>query len=112
MNRSQLLGSAILTALVASAFGLAPAAPSGAGVAARGSACADLPQGRETVDLDPADFTTRIDNPYWPMTPGTRWRYVEREGGEKQTVTVTVTRRTKLIEGVRARVVHDVVRDR
>ena len=30
----------------------------------------DLPQGSETVDLDPADFTTEIDNPYWPMTPG------------------------------------------
>lgn len=111
MNRSLLLGSAILTALVALAFGFAPAAPSGAAVAARGSACADLPQGRENVDLDPADFTTRIDNPYWPMTPGTTWRYVERDEGERQTVTVTVTRRTKVIEGVRARVVHDVVRD-
>jgi len=22
------------------------------------------------MKLDPKDFTTRIDNPYWPMNPG------------------------------------------
>lgn len=112
MNRSQTLAATILAGLATStAFGLALSAPSGAGVAARASGCAELPQGRESVDLDPADFTTRIDNPYWPMTPGTTWHYVERGGGEKQTVTVRVTGRTKMIEGIRARVVHDVVRD-
>ncbi|MBA3782123.1 MAG: hypothetical protein H0X12_09770 [Nocardioides sp.] len=60
--------------------------------------------------LDPADFTTRIDHPYWPMRPGTVWHFVEHGDGETQRVTVTVTRRTTLIEGVEARVVHDVVR--
>jgi hypothetical protein len=30
-----------------------------------------LPQGGDRVDLDPADFTTAIDNPYLPMTPAT-----------------------------------------
>lgn len=69
-----------------------------------------LPQGDEPVDLRPADFTTRIDHPYWPMRPGTTWRYVERGGGEVAHVRVTVTDRTKMIEGIRARVVHDVVR--
>ena len=28
---------------------------------------APLPQGAEKVKLDPAEFTTEIDNPYWPM---------------------------------------------
>jgi hypothetical protein len=112
MNRSLLLAPTVVTGLAVSAvLGLALTAPSGAGTAARGGGCADLPQGREIVHLDPADFTTRIDNPYWPMVPGTRWRYVEREAGERQTVTVKVTNGTKVIEGVRARVVHDVVRD-
>jgi hypothetical protein len=111
MNRSLLLGSTAAALAASAAVGLALTAPSQAGVAARGPGCADLPQGRETVELDPSDFTTRIDNPYWPMVPGTTWRYVERERGEKQTVTVKVTRRTKVIAGVRARVVHDVVRD-
>jgi hypothetical protein len=32
-----------------------------------------LPRGDGRVELDPADLTTRIDNPYWPMTPGSRW---------------------------------------
>lgn len=112
MNRPQLLGATTISGLAASAvLALAVTAPSGAGVAARGSSCADLPQGDEAVHLDPAGFSTRIDNPYWPMRPGTTWHYVEKGEGEKQTVTVKVTRRTKVIEGVRARVVHDVVRD-
>src|SRR3990170_4134272 len=38
-----------------------------------------LPQGSESVKLDPADFTTRIDNPYWPMKPGNRWVYRETD---------------------------------
>jgi hypothetical protein len=73
---------------------------------------ASLPQGSEPVHLDPADFTTRIDNRYWPMRPGSRWVYREDTGdGGVQRVVVTVTHATKLIaNGIRARVVHDVVR--
>jgi hypothetical protein len=70
-----------------------------------------LPQGSEPVNLDPADFTTEIDNPYWPMTPGSRWvsRETDKEGNV-QRVEVTVTDRTKQIaNGIEARVVHDVV---
>ena len=33
------------------------------------------------MNLDPKDFTTRIDNPYWPMDPGTRWTYREADQG-------------------------------
>ena len=63
------------------------------------------------MDLNPADFTTRIDNPYWPMAPGSRWVYRETDTeGTKQRVVVTVTPGTKRIaNGVEARVVHDVV---
>lgn len=72
-----------------------------------------LPQGAERVDLNPAEFTTVIDNPYWPMSVGSRWVYRERDGeGGVQRVVVTVTDRTKRIaNGVEARVVHDVVSD-
>jgi hypothetical protein len=62
-----------------------------------------LPQGSASVELDPADFSTQIDNPYWPMRVGSKWTY--REGG--QLVVVTVTKRTKTIDGIKARVVHD-----
>ena len=70
-----------------------------------------LPQGSEPVELDPAEFTTEIDNRYWPMAPGTRWVYEETQGsGPPQRVAVTVTNETKLIaNGIEARVVHDVV---
>ena len=70
-----------------------------------------LPQGAEKVHLDPADFTTRIDNPYWPMKPGSRWVYRETDAnGARHRVVVEVTRETKLIaNGITARVVRDVV---
>jgi hypothetical protein len=70
---------------------------------------AKLPTGNERVKLDPSDFTTRIDNPYWPMRPGARWEYRETDStGARQRVVVTVTHRVKRIaNGVVARVVHD-----
>ena len=70
----------------------------------------DLPQGSEPVELDPADFTTEIDNPYWPMRPGSRWVYRETDGkGGVQRVDVTVTNEKKVIDGIEAVVVHDLV---
>ncbi|MEX0993095.1 MAG: hypothetical protein WDZ37_03770 [Solirubrobacterales bacterium] len=70
-----------------------------------------LPQGSESVELDPVDFTTRIDNPYWPMRPGSRWVYRETDSeGAVQRVEVTVTSKTKKIaNGIEARVVRDEV---
>jgi hypothetical protein len=71
-----------------------------------------LPQSDDPVSLDPLEFTTEIDNPYWPMEPGTRWTYLEidPEGGEL-TVEVTVTTATKTVaNGIEARVVRDTVR--
>jgi hypothetical protein len=73
-----------------------------------------LPRGAEPVKLDPADFTTEIDNPYWPMKPGSRWIYRETDAeGSRARVQVTVTDRTKKIaNGVVARVVRDEVTER
>jgi hypothetical protein len=75
------------------------------------STTAGLPQGSEPVDLNPADFTTEIDNPYLPMAPGTRWTYREvGPDGEVMEVVVIVTNTTKEIaNGVTARVVRDTV---
>jgi hypothetical protein len=71
----------------------------------------DLPQGREPVQLDPADFSVSIDNPYWPMSPGTKWVYSETDTkGTNQRVVVEVTDETKMIaNGIEARVVRDTV---
>lgn len=70
-----------------------------------------LPRGDDPVELDPAEFTTEIDNPYWPMTPGTQWEYRETDPDGDLTVVVTVTSETKRIaNGIEARVVRDTVR--
>ncbi len=110
-----------LTAVTATALivPLALAATAGVGTtspaASHALRCAqpgpyDLPHGSERVDLEPAEFTARIDNPYWPMRVGTHWVYAETDSsGGRQRVDVTVTDRTKMIRGIKARVVHDVV---
>jgi hypothetical protein len=76
-----------------------------------GGGPAALPQGSEAVELDPAEFTTEIDNRFWPMEPGTRWTHRELdEEGEELQVVVTVSSETKEIaNGVVARVVRDTV---
>ena len=72
---------------------------------------AALPQGSEPVDLDPADFTVDITNPYWPMDVGDRWVFEETDGeGGVQRVEVTVLDETYTVAlGIEARVVHDLV---
>jgi hypothetical protein len=70
-----------------------------------------LPQGNEPVSLPPSNFTTQIDNRYWPMTPGTRWIYREQDAkGHRLRVVVTVSSETKKVaNGITARVVRDTV---
>lgn len=59
--------------------------------------------------LDPSQFVKTIDHPYFPMKPGTTWEYeaVSSEGEER--IVVTVTDRTKVVDGVTATVVRDTV---
>jgi hypothetical protein len=72
-----------------------------------------LPQGSEPVNLDPADFSTQIDNPYFPLVPGDRYVYRETDGKAKEHVVVSVSNKTKPIaNGITARIVHDRVTER
>jgi hypothetical protein len=48
---------------------------------------------------------TKIDNPYFPLIPGTVFTYVD---ADNVTTTTTVTSDTKLVMGISVRVVHDV----
>ena len=90
---------------------LAIVAAAAGALAGCGSGSSSLPQGGETVDLDPSAFTTKIDNRWWPMQPGTRWTYRETdEQGTSAQVVVTVSSETKRIaNGVEARIVRDTV---
>ena len=55
--------------------------------------------------IDPANFSTNITNPYFPLRPGTTYVYEDTESGV--TDTVVVTRDTVAIMGVTCVVVHD-----
>jgi hypothetical protein len=105
MNRS-MVGVAALAVVAAGLSGVTAGAS--ASSASYGACPRPLPQGSEEVTLDPADFVDRIDNPYWPMAPGSVW--VTRESdikGNAAKVRVEVLDRTKSIVGIDATVVHD-----
>jgi hypothetical protein len=74
-------------------------------------ATTSLPQDGKPFTIDPSEFTTEIDNPYWPMKPGSQWVFRETDAeGSVSRVVVTVLDRTKMIaNGVEARIVHDQV---
>jgi hypothetical protein len=59
--------------------------------------------------IDPGNFTTMVDNPYFPLVPGTTWKYLEKSGNRSDEVVVTVTRETRQVMGVKCVVVHDIV---
>lgn len=59
--------------------------------------------------IDPANFVATVDNPYWPLRPGTTYLYKGVRGSTPQTDTEIVTRQTKQILGITATVVRDTV---
>jgi hypothetical protein len=108
MNRDLNLGRrrgrwAVATAGVLTAAMVAFAG--GAVGEARSGTAAKLPP--PTPMPPPADFVGKIDNPYFPLKPGTVFRYRGSEGQDRLRDRVFVTYKTKLIEGVKARVVRD-----
>ena len=72
---------------------------------------ASLPVDAKPFPIDPSEFTTEIDNRYWPMKPGSQWVFRETNAeGSVSRVVVTVLDKTKMIaNGVEARIVHDQV---
>jgi hypothetical protein len=59
--------------------------------------------------IDPASFVSLVDNPLYPLKPGTVWEYTVNKEGATEKVVITVMRETKKILGVTTTVVHDVV---
>jgi hypothetical protein len=73
-----------------------------------------LPEGHQPAGINPADFSTNIDNPYYPLRPGDRRVYRETApDGTRLKIVDEVTNRTKLIaNGVTARVIIATVTNR
>ena len=77
---------------------------SGAGCEAMGVRAADY-----HPHIDPSNFLETVDNPYYPLVPGTTFKYRETDKGEVSENVVTVTHDTRMIMGVKCIVVHDTV---
>lgn len=59
--------------------------------------------------LNPADFVSYVNNPYFALIPGMIYTYegVSEDGIER--IEVAVLNETRMVAGIRARVVHDLV---
>jgi hypothetical protein len=65
--------------------------------------------GSYSPSIDPADFVRTIDNRYWPLVPGTGYRYEGVRGSTRQLDDEVVLHSTKQILGVMCTVVRDTV---
>jgi hypothetical protein len=74
-----------------------------------GTACASATGERYAPKIDPAEFSTTIDNPYFPLTPGARWVYESETSQGLERIVVEVTDDTRDVMGVRTTVVRDTV---
>jgi hypothetical protein len=57
--------------------------------------------------VDPTDFVAAVDNPYFPLTPGTTYVFEGTRDGKGQRDEFAVTDETKVVMGVRSVVVRD-----
>jgi hypothetical protein len=62
-----------------------------------------------TIPFSPSNFPfpLNIDNPYFPLVPGTTWTYKADTGDGCEVTRTQVTNDTKVLAGVTVRVVHD-----
>ena len=74
---------------------------SGGSTFARGSGFAD--------SINPADFSARVDNPWFPLKPGSTYVYRGIKDGQPSRDVMTATHQTKKIQGAPCVVVHDVL---
>src|SRR4051812_12616766 len=93
MVKVMLVGS---SALVAAVMGLVPTAGSSPGRHVRTS-----------VQPPASDFRARVDNPWFPLRPGTRYVYTGAKDGQPSRDVVTVMHQVRTIAGVPCVVVRD-----
>jgi len=57
--------------------------------------------------IDPADFTSTVDNPYYPLTPRRTLVYAGIKDGKAAINVFAPSLRTRMVDGVRTRIVED-----
>jgi hypothetical protein len=113
MRHAALISAALLIGIVTACGGGSSQSTQPTSSTATGIAATSLPVGSKPFKMNPADFTTEIDHPYWPMKPGSRCIFRETDAeGSVSRVVVTVLDETKTIMGIEARIVHDQVSEK
>jgi hypothetical protein len=79
------------------------------GFAVREETCDKLGPAPYDPVIDPANFVPRIDNPYFPLVPGTTFIYEDHFAGSLMRDEFAVTHNTRVIDGVTCVEVHDSV---
>jgi hypothetical protein len=106
MKRFMALAATLLVAGLSTAAASVPATAHGYG----GHGCA-LPRFGPGADyhpiIHPSQFSAHVTNPYFPLRPGTTFVYAGTKDGEKAIDVFAVSERTRMIDGVRTRVVND-----
>jgi hypothetical protein len=84
---------------------------SGCGSSGSSKSASDLApiSGKYEPSIDASNFVEVVDNPYWPLKPGTAYHFVGSRGKIPQTDDEVVTGQTKQIAGVTSTVVRDTV---
>src|SRR5205807_8411768 len=62
-----------------------------------------------TTNPAPPRFVSQVDNPWFPLKPGTVYRYRGIKDGQPSNEVFTVARGTQVIDGVRCTSVHDLL---
>ena len=75
-------------------------------LAAKAALAAELPPYNPVID--PANFVDEITNPYFPLKPGTVFKFEGTRDGVARRDEMTVTNETKVIMGVKCIVVRDI----
>jgi len=75
------------------------------------SAAADAPTpaGEYSPVINSADYVADVTNPFFPLKPGTKYTFDGTDEGDAEHIEVTVTNETRIILGVRATQVRDIV---
>jgi hypothetical protein len=101
MRRKALLWGVLVGAVLVLAAGLGGIALGMTGGATGATQQAYAPH------INPSEFTTKIDNKYFPLKPGTTFVYQGNSGGNPERDVMSVTHSTKQIMGVKCVVVDD-----
>jgi hypothetical protein len=103
--------AAVALVLVAASCGSSGGTTSSPTTEARSASALAPIHGKYSPTIDPKDFVATVDNPFWPLRPGTAWHFKGVKNTTPQIDDEVVTHKTKRILGIDATVVRDTVSD-